>query len=485
MAEYNLGNGWRSPPRSLNLTFQIKDFGPITKADITIKPCTILIGPNSSGKSHIAMLAHALISSHNKMKVYLYSNNKPTYPFRKMLMSTRGGATLKKKKEFDIPTAIMDDLRKEYVKILFKDVFVEELRSCFAVNYNQLARFGSGHFAIKFSRSNSYSIAYQGDSFSLNIVSRKVRLSFQHGMPTSFSESIDEHGDATYDIEVDTGMPHLDEFVWDETVNVLDVHTSDNIPLASHYFPSARSGLLHAFPTVVANMIKNIRWSSTTRERALHIPSTIVDFVSNMAYIHADKGQYVEIGKELEEKMFGGHITLSNPKVGVPKIGFEYKKYKVPLHRVSSSISEIAPLTLFLKHIVRAGDLLIIEEPEAHLHPANQLILARYIVKMIRAGINIMITTHSIHILEQLSNFLQASKINKNAKAKLKFDDDEYLLEDEIAPYLHVGSAAEGYKVLPIECSQREGISQEEFVKIEDELTRQTWHIENGMPEEK
>ena len=119
------------------------------------------------------------------------------------------------------------------------------------------------------------------------------------------------------------------------------------------------------------------------------------------------------------------------------------------------------------------------------MHPANQLILARYIVRMIRAGINVLITTHSVFMLEQLSNFLQANKINKNIKTKLRFGANEYLTKDEIAPYIHMGSSDEGYEVRPIKFSERDGISQEESVKIEDELTRQTWHIESGMPEEK
>ena len=67
----------------------------------------------------------------------------------------------------------------------------------------------------------------------------------------------------------------------------------------------------------------------------------------------------------------------------------------------------------------------------------------------------------------------------------MDFDDDEYLTEDEISPYLFTGVSTGKYVVTPIEFSAEDGISQNEFVKIEDILTNQTWHIERDRPRQK
>ena len=50
---------------------------------------------------------------------------------------------------------------------------------------------------------------------------------------------------------------------------------------------------------------------------------------------------------------------------------------RFPFNRTSSMVSELAPFILFLKHIVGPEDLVILEEPESHLHPAIQSQMAQ------------------------------------------------------------------------------------------------------------
>ena len=40
------------------------------------------------------------------------------------------------------------------------------------------------------------------------------------------------------------------------------------------------------------------------------------------------------------------------------------------LKNASSMASELARLALYLRHIVGLGNVLVVEEPESHLHPA-------------------------------------------------------------------------------------------------------------------
>ncbi|MFN3383605.1 MAG: AAA family ATPase, partial [Archaeoglobaceae archaeon] len=46
--------------RRIDLEISVKNFGPIIGGEVKLRPLTVLIGPNNSGKSYVAMLFHSL-----------------------------------------------------------------------------------------------------------------------------------------------------------------------------------------------------------------------------------------------------------------------------------------------------------------------------------------------------------------------------------------------------------------------------------------
>ena len=59
------------------------------------------------------------------------------------------------------------------------------------------------------------------------------------------------------------------------------------------------------------------------------------------------------------------------------------------ISNAASSVKDVALFLLYLKHIARRGDLVILEEPEINLHPSSQLLLARLIARLVCAGLHI------------------------------------------------------------------------------------------------
>ena len=70
-------------------------------------------------------------------------------------------------------------------------------------------------------------------------------------------------------------------------------------------------------------------------------------------------------------------------------------------------------MVLYLRHVVRPGDVIIIEEPEAHLHPEMQVEFTRQLAAAVRAGVRVIATTHSEWILEELANLARISELSE------------------------------------------------------------------------
>lgn len=114
---------------------------------------------------------------------------------------------------------------------------------------------------------------------------------------------------------------------------------------------------------------------------------------------------------------------------------------------------------------------MVIEEPEAHLHPRAQRILAKLIAKAVnKFKKTVLITTHSDYLLYSINNLIALSKFPEKAK-KLGFHRDEALSPDKVATYLV--KAVEAKAELQRLKVSSEGISEEEFTKVAEELVEE------------
>ena len=55
------GGADRRPPIWLDLV--VRDFGPVARASIAIRPMTILVGPNNSGKTYVATILRSILTA--------------------------------------------------------------------------------------------------------------------------------------------------------------------------------------------------------------------------------------------------------------------------------------------------------------------------------------------------------------------------------------------------------------------------------------
>lgn len=86
------------------------------------------------------------------------------------------------------------------------------------------------------------------------------------------------------------------------------------------------------------------------------------------------------------------------------KLNYKYSREGAPMTREMPALNVGYGVTYVLPIIVailsaEPGSLILIENPEAHIHPRAQAELMKLVMKAVRAGVQIIIETHSDHIM--------------------------------------------------------------------------------------
>lgn len=211
-----------------------------------------------------------------------------------------------------------------------------------------------------------------------------------------------------------------------QLANLVFPHIVGQLTSTAYYLPADRTGLMHTYRMVVSALlgsaaVAGIRPTTTTPI----LSGILADFLNNLIQIGGvsskQKRPENDLGERIEDQVLGGSIGINTTDAGYPSFYYKPRNWdrELPLMSSSSMISELAPVVLYLRYIVRPGDVLIIEEPESHLHPERQADFACEIARIVHAGVRVIITTHSDLILEQIGNLIRLSELPEEDQADI------------------------------------------------------------------
>jgi hypothetical protein len=114
---------------------------------------------------------------------------------------------------------------------------------------------------------------------------------------------------------------------------------------------------------------------------------------------------------KLWEILANGNFRMVNNEIfHTPKKERRRERLKpIPIYMSSSAVKSLALLDIYIRNIAKEGDLLLIDEPELNLHPRNQLMMARFLARLVNKGINVLITTHSDYLIKEFNNLIMLS----------------------------------------------------------------------------
>ena len=198
------------------------------------------------------------------------------------------------------------------------------------------------------------------------------------------------------------------------------------------YFPASRTGFMLTFPQLVESSLQT---SFTMNEENTVNPLTLpyVDFlqlITKYEVKNTERNKFRDCIDFMENTMTKGKISVRKEMLPVIKYIPDGSSQELPLYTASSIIAETAPILLLLKSEIKFNAL-VIEEPEAHLHPELQQKMIQLIIRLVNLGIPVWITTHSDTIVQHINNMIKL--VNNPDKINL-MQSFGYQKEDIISP---------------------------------------------------
>ncbi|MEW6351913.1 MAG: AAA family ATPase [Thermodesulfobacteriota bacterium] len=148
--------------------------------------------------------------------------------------------------------------------------------------------------------------------------------------------------------------------------------------------------------------------------------------------------EMMKLGRFLEQEILFGSISAERDGNLTELLYSPAEKVSLELNVSSSLVKELTPLALYLKCLAKPGDLIVIDEPEMNLHPAAQVEITEFLGMLVNAGLHVLITTHSPYIVDHIPNLIRAHDLDKE-KVKEYFylkQETSFLPRDKVAVYL-------------------------------------------------
>ena len=415
---------------------RVDNFGPIATADIDLRPLTVLVGPSGSGKSYLAKLLYALHRYFGIRRAFKRRSVRATR-FHKLARETSDLIGVVQRFEEwladasePVPPEVVP-LAREAVKEVGTGLALEtELGRIFAVEAIRPlilrtrdsaeirldhAPFGTpdrpAAFRYRFKLNEAkldWQLEVEDDA---PVKLERSGTFWQRGLvPDFFQRRRPEQSIDGSPINPVALQLVLADMALPSTVGPLSG--------AAHYLPASRSGGMETQQLLLRGSLRDMTTVGRRKESATPpLSGVLADYIEgiliDLPATPTDWGEGDRLAREVEQTILGGSVRVKKPENGSPRVLFRPAGWEedLPLARASSMVTEMIPIAVYLRHKVQFGETIIIEEPEAHMHPEMQVRLGAALAKIVAAGIRVIITVHSDWILSALANICRMAEL--------------------------------------------------------------------------
>lgn len=393
-------------------TLHVENFARIESADIEISPLMCFIGDNNSGKSYIMALLWGIIANGH---MFYYDQNKSCEDSteyaacQKWLLSNVG-----KKVE------ISADVAQKYIDWFNKILDANKTRLTRNIFNSEIA---IGKIEIcQFSMTQNVTVTLND---------KTIQKGYGYTPINSTKFELDIYRENLEALFVSNFLIawHLLMFGLTRIARSLEY---EETPI---YLPASRTGLLLAHRLIASKATRSMLSMSSSEDFQEKLTAPYVQFLElliklqNTAEITDERK--LSLIRFLQNNIMHGTIQVKEDNK-IIRYTPEDSDTELPMSITSSVVTETASLLLLLTTRIPLR-LVVIEEPEAHLHPALQKKIAQLLIRFAHNGIPIWITTHSDTILQHFNNMIKLNNRSKEECEEL-LKEFGYTNEDLLAP---------------------------------------------------
>jgi len=112
------------------------------------------------------------------------------------------------------------------------------------------------------------------------------------------------------------------------------------------------------------------------------------------------------------------------------------KSLKIRLENAATGIKSFSLLSILIKKgWVRNNTLLIVDEPEVHLHPIWQVKYVKILLELVKRGVYVLVSTHSPYIIQAIDKFTKAEGLRERTNFYLfsRAKEEPFVLSEEVS----------------------------------------------------
>jgi len=424
----------------------LTNFGRIDHAELDIRPLTVFIGPNNTNKTWAAYALYGLgrgLSAGELLGPAMVGTSEPVSPVLKRLRE------------------ILGDLFNPDVVGAGKSVEIQFSRNGIWETSKFLCRAG----------------------FDAKELRKLLRLGEQSGFSGSANLQFWRNELYGPDWTATARTDGLITTVWSDEWKFSTSTANSDIPPATRLDRLAariETYALRLFAECVPfpaerNLIASDPAAWVIPGRPIRLPLPVTDFAQvlhNLPRQSKEPLSFDDFAEHLQA-VLGGSVRFRHP-ADSPDLEFVHAAgAALPVAAAASMVRSLAGLQLYIEHRCKAGDMLVIDEPEMNAHPEAQLGIIELLAMLVNKGIRVVLTTHSPYIVDHLNNLIEAAALphEKKESAALDFQlksSDAFLDCDKSAVYLFGGNG----KVTDALDRERRVIDISTFGDVTDRLNR-------------